>query len=139
MIRKAKKSDVAAIKKILAQMSPYQIDGDFFDTIANSSNYFLWVAEENGVVIGTIMMHIQYKIASAPGAHIEDLVVDQNHRKKGIGEQLLLTAINKAEQLNCYKVMLSCFEKTTTFYERFQFKKHDIGMKLDLRLLRESQ
>ena len=38
-------------------------------------------------------------------AIINDVFVDLGHRNKGIGSQLIEKAINKAKELNCYKVI----------------------------------
>ena len=40
--------------------------------------------------------------------HIEDVVVNKQHRGKQIGKQLLLWACEYAKQQNCYKVILNC-------------------------------
>jgi len=91
----------------------------------------LWVAELDGKIVGTAMMHLQHKLSYQCGtaAHVEDLIVDKKHKGMGIGDMLVKKAIETAKKHSCYKIMLTCYPKTASYYERFKFVKHDIGMK----------
>lgn len=139
-IRLANEQDIPDVCKLVQQMSPgfthdyKNATEKFKNKIQASPDYFLWVAEFEGKIVGTIMMHLQHKLSYHCGTagHIEDLVIDEKFRGKGIGQFLLHTVIEEAKEHNCYKVILNCFEKTASFYEPFGFKKHDIGMKLEL-------
>jgi glucosamine-phosphate N-acetyltransferase len=82
-------------------------------------------------------MHLQHKLSYNCGtaAHLEDVVVDESHRGQGIGEGLVQEAIDTARRHGCYKLMLTCYEKTIPYYERFGFQRHDFGMRLPLKEL----
>lgn len=144
MIRIAQEIDIPSVCRIVAQMSPgqqhnYAMAVDKFRShIKNNPDYFLWVAvNDKNEVIGTAIMHLQHKLSYNCGtaAHLEDVVVDINHRKLGIGEQLVNIAIETAKKHDCYKIFLTCFEKTIPYYEKFGFKKHDFGMRMELKEL----
>lgn len=146
-IRLATDEDVPDICRIVQQMSPgsphdYRNAVEKFrKEILPSKDYFLWVAVDTignkEIVCGTAMMHLQHKLSYHCGtaAHLEDVVVDDLSRGIGIGEMLVNTAIECAKEHDCYKIMLTCFEKTTKYYEKFGFEIHDIGMRKELKEL----
>lgn len=141
IIERAKEKDIETICRIVSQMTPglphdYTAAIEKFqETIKDNPDYFLWVARRDGIVVGTAMMHLQHKLSYNCGtaAHLEDVVVDKEHRGLGIGEALIQNAIQTAKKHNCYKLMLTCWEKTVKYYEKLGFQKHDIGMKLNLK------
>ncbi|MBI1371850.1 MAG: GNAT family N-acetyltransferase [Phycisphaera sp.] len=140
-VREAESDDIEAACRIVGQLSPGQ-PHDYRDAVEKferhirpSPDYYLWVAVEDGVVIGTAMMHLQHKLSYRCGtaAHLEDVVVDASARGRGAGRMLVQTAIDTARRHGCYKIMLTCFEKTTRYYEPFGFERHDIGMRMTLK------
>lgn len=141
-VRRAERNDVAAIAQLVGQLSPLGYRHDYTDAerkfaerIARSPDYFLWVAETDGGVVGTAMMHLQHKLSYRCGtaAHLEDLVVDAGRRGMGVGRLLVKAAILAARVQGCYKLMLTCFPRTASYYERFGFQQHDIGMRMALK------
>ena len=140
VIRKAILQDVVRICEIVAQMTPglphdYRKADEQFLKIDGNEDCFLWVAELENKVVGTAMMHLQHKLSHncSVAAHLEDLVIDSSYRGKGIGEKLLTTAVETARSRGAYKIMLTCYEKTTIFYQKYGFVKHDIGMRMSLK------
>jgi N-acetylglutamate synthase-like GNAT family acetyltransferase len=142
LIRRAARDDIAAIASLVGQLSPLGYRHDYTNAelkfeqrIATSPDYFLWVAEIGGEVVGTAMMHLQHKLSYRCGTagHLEDLVVDAAHRGGNVGTLLVKTAILAARVQGCYKLMLTCYPKTASFYERFGFQQHDIGMRMSLK------
>lgn len=139
-IRDAQSSDIVEICELVGQLSPgvphdYREAVRKFEThILPSPDYFLWVAELDGEIVGTAMMHLQHKLSYRCGtaAHLEDLVVDKSHRSKGIGQRFLTRAKNVAQKHGCYKLMLTCQMRTTSFYKKHGFELHDHGMRMTL-------
>ena len=74
--------------------------------IINSDNITIFVAEENGEIVG-MMTFVTYRIPSGLKAWIEDVVVDNSKQGKGIGRSLIEKAIEYADQLNIIKVDLT--------------------------------
>lgn len=142
-VRFATSEDIPEVVRIVTQLTPpdkqpnYRLAQDKFErAIQNNPDYFLWVAETAaGDIVGTGMMHLQHKLSYHCGtaAHIEDVVVDETVRGHGVGEAIVQEAVITAINHFCYKVMLTCFAKTATYYEKFGFVQHDIGMKLTLK------
>lgn len=141
VIRKATEADIPEVCRIVGQLSPMGFKHDyrgaaekFRSHIQPSPDYCLWVAELDGKIAGTAMMHLQHKLSYHCGtaAHLEDVVVDAGCRGQGVGEALVREAIAAARAHHCYKIMLTCYAKTAVYYERFGFEQHDIGMRLEL-------
>ena len=105
---------------------------DHYDKL--KSNVFV-IKENNKInnkIIGTASILIEekfiHKLASV--GHIEDVVVDINYRKKGLGTLLINHCIKYANDNNCYKVLLNCSEKNMEFYKRCGFDNKNIEMSM---------
>jgi glucosamine-phosphate N-acetyltransferase len=88
--------------------------------------------ESSNKIIGIATLFIEPKLIHNFGfvGHIEDVVVDNNHRNKGIGKKLLDSLSQMAKDQGCYKVILDCSEDNASFYEKCGFKKHGFEMSL---------
>jgi GNAT superfamily N-acetyltransferase len=63
------------------------------DRLAQAPDYQLLVAEdENGRVVGTVSVHGHHTLESASLAEVDGLVVDERHRRSGIGRALMRAA-----------------------------------------------
>jgi ribosomal protein S18 acetylase RimI-like enzyme len=65
------------------------------ERMVHSEAATLFVATENGVVLGTLTLII-FSIPTGRRGWIEDVVVDQSARGVGVGEQLTNAAIDEA-------------------------------------------
>jgi glucosamine-phosphate N-acetyltransferase len=139
-IRKANQDDLKEILDLLDQLSPSSENpdieklGSILEKITKDENYYLCVVEEDKKIIGTGTLLIQMNLShnGHPYAHIENIVVDKHHRKKGIGKFIISYLIEKAKQSNCYKVILNCKKENVPFYERCSFDATgEIEMRLD--------
>ncbi len=76
--------------------------------------------------IGISGIWINTKLYSGKYLEMDNVVIDENYRSKGIGKLLCDWCINKAKETNCKKVMLDAYlenEKAHAFYEREGFSK----------------
>lgn len=92
------------------------------------------VAVDGELVVGVGTLIVENKVihgASIAG-RIEDVAVDADYQGEGVGRQLLEGILQLASDLDCYKVTLSCNEENVGFYEKCGFRRHDIGMRIDL-------
>tara|TARA_S200000501_G_scaffold352965_1_gene372305 strand:- start:166 stop:600 length:435 start_codon:yes stop_codon:yes gene_type:complete len=102
----------------------------FIKTLNN--NHQIIVIEDtlnnNIVGIGTIL--IEQKIIHNMGkvAHIEDIVIDKNYRKRGLANNLLNKLKNIAINNKCYKIILNCNENLKMFYNKNGFTQKNIQM-----------
>jgi GNAT superfamily N-acetyltransferase len=84
------------------------------------------VAEDDGKLIAscTLILVPNLTRGARPYGLIENVVTHPDYRKRGLGTQLLKTALEMAWQANCYKVMLMTSRKsedTLKFYEQAGF------------------
>jgi len=127
-----KKDDLIGIIKLNEQLNngnPYSLNENeiqnLWESIENNGiRYFL--AKTNGKIIGSlyicIIINLTYNKKSI--GYIENVIVDENYRKKGIGKKLMEMAIEYAKEKNCYKVVLQSGMKRTEahkFYENIGF------------------
>jgi glucosamine-phosphate N-acetyltransferase len=85
-------------------------------------------------VVGTASLLVEEKFIHGAGlsSHIEDVAVHRDFQKQGIGAALVGYLLQEARRLGCYKVILNCREGNVPFYEKMGFRRHDVGMRLDL-------
>jgi GNAT superfamily N-acetyltransferase len=97
----------------------------------------LLVAESRGKLIGTLVLVIVPSLShkGTPYGIIENVVVDEKHRSKGIGEALITHAIEEARKAGCYKVTLTSNKRRTDahrFYERLGFARTHEAFRINL-------
>ena len=52
---------------------------------------------------------------------IEDVVISEKYRDRGLGKLILKTQIELAKSLGCYKITLNCIEGKVNYYKKFGF------------------
>ena len=92
--------------------------------ILKNPDHCIFVAEQNGIIIGWI--HGLYSIRVESDAFIEigGLIVDENKRRRGVGKQLVETVSLWAKSFNCSNIRVRCNIKRVEshkFYESIGF------------------
>ena len=74
----------------------------------DAENIYVYENKMNNKLYGTISYFSEYKFIHGLSkvGHIEDFVVDKEHRNKKIGTKLIDMAIKMAKQKGCYKIIL---------------------------------
>ena len=105
-----------------------------FNNIKKNDYHKIFVIENNNKIIGTITILIELKFTRNLGkvCHIEDLVVSNNFRSKGIGKKLLNFVIDYSKKINCYKIILNCSNNNKGYYEKIGFDNKNNEMSLYL-------
>lgn len=78
---------------------------------------------------------IRNDLHERPYALLEDVFVEKEYRKRGIGSYLVNKAIELARENGCYKIIAtSRFERENIhhFYEKLGFKKWGFEFRIDL-------
>jgi GNAT superfamily N-acetyltransferase len=109
-----------------------------FAEIEADRNNELIVAEAGGAIVGTLQITFTPSISFQGGkrATVESVRVDERHRGKGIGKELMLWAIERAKRENCLAMQLttnSDRKDAHRFYENLGFQGSHLGMKLYLK------
>lgn len=144
IIRRLNKNDYnRGIIELLGQLTSISKDkipenkfDEYVNVLSNNDNHFTIVVEyvddtcKSTKIIGTATLLIEPKLIHdiSRVGHIEDVVVDSNYRSHGIGKLMLDHLRNKAEVMDCYKVILDCDEKNVGFYTKCGFKQKGVEM-----------
>lgn len=100
------------------------------EKIIDSSNTMLFVAEEDGLITGTLTL-VMYRIPTGMKAWIEDVVVDRNHRGKGIGKMLTQYAIDFAKKAKLGKIDLTSSPsriEANLLYQKMGFNRRETNV-----------
>ena len=126
-IKSLDKSHSLEVVNILIDSFSNNYDKEINESIFSSDEVDGIVAMEEGNVLGYASIHYIKKITRKSGI-IEDVVVKENQRGKGIGKLLVKNLIEKAKKNNCDKIILSSSEKNLKFYEKLGVQKNEFEM-----------
>ncbi|MBA7556367.1 hypothetical protein ES705_49072 [subsurface metagenome] len=128
IIREAKESDLLTIKKLTLELIEAMGNTEGIDikliaencqNLLSEANSYILVAEIGGVVAGFVNFTTRKTILHRGlSGLIDELIIAKNYRGKGIGRQLLSSAIKKSRQLGCCEVEVST-EKTNAKARKF--------------------
>jgi GNAT superfamily N-acetyltransferase len=145
LVREATKSDLPAIGKLLEELTDAIDNTEGIDAgiaikncerlLRNAGSHFL-VAAREGKPVGLINFAVRQTILHrSPSALIDEVVVAERYRGKGVGRQLVQAAIEKCRQLGCCEVEVST-EKTNLearkFYKKCGFEERGTLFEADL-------
>lgn len=110
-VREARGEDVVAIAALYRTFvsSPHiNVREDRLETIASDPNNFIFVCEADGAVCGTafLTLCLDAMFGNQPYGVLENLVVDEDLRGKGIGSRLLAHVEEVCRIRDCSKIML---------------------------------
>ncbi len=129
-IRAATPDDAAAIYMLVRELA--QANGEETPVTPEFASQYLcapgcaaFVAEANGRVIGFLSYYIHPNLYHAgPTALIDELVVSGDMRGAGVGERLVVAAIEAAKRAGCQEISVSTMfknERAQRFYRRLGF------------------
>ena len=148
-IRKAAEKDISRLLELLGELvistSPSETgrtptSTDYkrvFAQIKARPGQRLLVAEEDGKILGTMVLIIVPNLSHGglPWAGVENVMVDADYRRHGIGKLLMDYALAEAKKAGCYKLQLIS-DKTRTeahkFYRAIGYKASGHGFRLYL-------
>lgn len=97
------------------------------ERLASSQADRLVVAEVEGAVVGFASVHISLSVEyDEPAAKLSAIVVDQEHRRRGIGQALVAAVEAEARARGCCLIFLTSAERrgaARAFYGRIGFEE----------------
>jgi len=135
LIRRAEHADLAALVHLRREWTQEEhgdiADPDFDENLAawfarESSRRIMWLAEEGGRPVGMMNVAI-YERMPRPGralsrwGYLGNVFVLAAYRNRGIGSQLVSTALKYADENGFVRVVLSPTERSIPLYERAGF------------------
>jgi ribosomal protein S18 acetylase RimI-like enzyme len=100
------------------------------DDIVESQAPLILVARDEGTIVGTLTL-VVFHIPTGYRAWIEDVIVDEAARGKGVGEALNREALRLAEAAGCRTVDLTSRpsrQAANRLYQRLGFKPRDTNV-----------
>jgi len=130
-IRPARQVDEAlvdAFARLIPQLSSSSPapDAEALSAIVDNPHSVLFVAEDDGVIVGSLTLAF-YRIPTGLKAWIEDVVVDDRARGKGVGEALNRAAIAESAHRGAKNVSLTSRpsrEAANRLYQRLGFEPY---------------
>ena len=107
-----------------------------FERIRDYPDYQLYLAEYDGRLAGTFALLIMDNLGEygTPSGIVEDVVVEPEFQRRGVGRAMMQHALALCRQKGCYKMMLSSNLARTAahaFYESLGFEKHGYSFRID--------
>lgn len=148
-IRLARKQDKTQVLNLIAELmntahktfgtpmiSSGDLPQDVFGELLKRGDVKIFVAEENNNLIGLATLYIIPVMRRIkPRAELEELIVTEKKRGKGIGKKLLEIALKYCKDNNIYSLKLSSYLEMTSahaFYERLGGKTKERIFRFDI-------
>lgn len=139
-IREAKKSDYKDLMQLynsFVDSDRYSKYGnDSFEKVRKSNNNFIYVAEDNGKLVGFVSFSVRLVIRyPKPIAELDELYVVPAFRRKSVGKMLMYKVLSKAKELNCHRLFIESHykhEAAHKFYENLGFTNYGYHFIKDL-------
>ncbi len=143
-IRDVQLGDLAALadlyRQLVADDSPdaqpaeESVGTGILRAVIEDPNRSLLVAEIEEAVVGTVDQLVVANLThrGQPWAIVENMVVDEAHRRNGVGRQVLDEALNRAQRAGCYKIQLLSRNVRTeahAFYRSLGFEGSAVGLR----------
>ena len=111
---------------------------EYFEKVLSDANNLNYVYVENKKIVGVLNASLQYTnslpiIKPRTYYFIENIVVDKNHRRKGIAKKLFSYLTLKAKENNIDSIELNVWSFNTEaikFYESMGMNIKNIGMEI---------
>ena len=131
VIREGKKEDIPQVLDLVKELAEYEraagevtntIDQMTADGFGDHPVFGLIVAEENGIIVGIALHYIRYSTWKGRMLYLEDIVVKESLRGKGIGKKLFSKCIELAADGNFAGLVwqvLDWNEPAIHFYQKY--------------------
>jgi ribosomal protein S18 acetylase RimI-like enzyme len=131
LVREATVEDLSGVLRLYEQLAGDRVEAipavlaeaeALFAAISEQSGRQLLVGEIGGNVVGTADLLIvdNFTHGGAPWAVIENVVVDEDARRLGVGSALTEEAVRRCAAAGCYKVQLLSHKRRTAAHEFYR-------------------
>ena len=136
-IRKINKNDLERAFELLNELNEGNLDRETFlrnfDQKVQGKNSYCICAANGDEIVGVLFSEFRSKFYDPKKRlYVEDLIVDEKYRGRGVGEKILLELVEYAKNNNCGSIELTSVlenEAAHRFYEKNNFKKHSYKFK----------
>lgn len=129
-IRLAIKEDMSEVLGLIRELAIFEKEPDAVEVtvedlqesgFGSDPSFKCWVAEVENEIVGMALVYFRFSTWKGRVVHLEDLVVKQNMRGKGVGEALYETVLKYGYDQGVKRVqweVLGWNEGAIRFYER---------------------
>jgi len=121
-------------KKYVALINSNISKENFIDFLNNvlGKLHIIYILETDDNIIGTGTLFIEKKLTydGCNMGHIENILIDKNHRGNGYGEKIVKNLLEYAKINKCYRIDLNCTKELESFYNKNNFNKKHICMNI---------
>lgn len=131
IIRKALKEDVAAMHRLVRELAAFEkapeavtntVEDMLKDGFGQQPVYFAFVAELQNEIVGMAISYIKYSTWKGKGVFLEDIVVTEKMRGRGIGKKLFDAVLNEAKKMKASTMHWQVLDWNTgaiSFYKKY--------------------
>ena len=146
IIRKGIKEDIPQALDLVKELAEYEnaldkvsnnVERMVKDGFGNNPVYNLFVAENNNQITGIAITFFRYSTWKGKVLYLEDLVIKNQDRRKGIGKKLFEEVIKFAKKENCVGLSLQVLdwnESAINFYKKYNVDFDDEWINCYLKL-----
>ncbi|MDY7396421.1 GNAT family N-acetyltransferase [Aureibaculum sp. 2210JD6-5] len=112
-IREAQPKDMESVLKLITELAVFEKEPDAVeisveDLLENGFKenpaFYIYVAEMDGEIVGMALFYYRFSTWAGISLHLEDLIVTQQYRQKGIGKALYDKVLNFAVENDINRV-----------------------------------
>lgn len=136
-IRRIVKDDCVALLQLIQELAEYEREPyavtvtleHFIDSgFGNNPVWFGFVAEENKIIIGFVLYYVRYSTWKGQRMYLEDFLVTEKARGKGVGKLLFDRLIKEAKDKKFNGIVwqvLKWNEPAIQFYKKYNARLDD--------------
>ena len=145
VIRDAVREDVPIMFELIKELALYEkapeqvtntVEQMYVDGFGDNPIFGTIVLEVESEIVGMALYYFRYSTWKGKRLYLEDLIVSETMRGRGLGEKLLESVIEKARQTACTGLMwqvLDWNEPAINFYKKFgaKFDEEWVNVNID--------
>ncbi len=132
IVRRAVKADCARMMELVHELAVFErapdevtVTTEHFENSGFGEQPVWWafVAEADGIIQGFALYYIRYSTWKGQKMYLEDIIVTEAYRNKGLGSMLMEALIKEAEDKKFHGLtwqVLHWNEPAIKFYERYK-------------------
>lgn len=142
-IRTAVEADLPHCHELIGELALYEKAAEEFHLSQSQflddfrkKKFDLLVAEEAGKVVGMALSYHVYSTWKGSSLYLEDLIVTEKHRGKGIGKALLDATVELAKEKKAGRLrwqVLDWNDSAIEFYKRYPVELDEGWINVDIR------